>query len=1032
MVCSHPTRLQAGMALIAAMVLLIESSSSPLLASADKPRTRKPNIVFILADDLGWYDLGCYGNRFIETPNLDRLAAQGMRFTDAYAAAALCVPARGGIVLGQSPARLKLTNNPSANRLCEDSPVNPAACPNPFVITGPTIGDVLKGAGYATGIVGKWHVGAWTLDRAKDRHGFDVAVGRPSHYSVFKPLEEPARYALLQNGVPKGEPYVVDVLTDHAVEFIESHHDRPFFLYFSHFAVHIPLLAKAEKIAKYRRKLASYEAQPGELANVHYAAMVESVDDSVGRVLDTLRRLKLEDDTIVLFFSDNGGLATTYHASGHQEELQARGCGCYGEFIPATFNGPLRLGKGYLYEGGIREPFIVKWPGVTAAGGVCRTPVMGYDFLPTLCEVAGADRPVGPLDGASLVPLLRDPSSSLDRKALYWHFPHFSNEGSRPSSAVRSGRWKLIEHLENGRIELFDLEKDLGETTNLAGKMPERASQLKTMLTSWRKDVGAAMPTRKPEVDDAQAGKQRPNIVLIMADDMGYSDIGCYGGEIRTPNLDRLAAGGLRFTQFYNTARCCPTRAALMTGLYPHQAGIGHMTNDRGHPGYRGFLNDRCLTIAEVLRSQGYRTMLAGKWHVSPFDFRTRDVATHRQVWPLQRGFDAFYGTLAGGGSYFNPPGLMEGNELIRPDAPDYYYTNRISDKAVEYIRQQGSQVQPFFLYVAYTSPHWPLHASPKDIERYRGAYDKGWDALRAERYRRMIDMGLVDARWQLTARDSEVPAWADAKDKSWQSLRMAVYAAQVDCMDQGIGRIVRALEEKGQLENTLVFFLADNGGCAEELYRDTAWLMNCGIIDKTSPDGRPMQIGNEPSVKPGPADTFASYGLPWANASNTPFRRYKHWVHEGGISSPLIVHWPARIKDRGSLRRQPGHVIDIMATCVDVAGAQYPERFQGRAITPLAGRSLVPAFDDRPIRCEAIYWEHEGNRAIRAHDWKLVSQYPDSWELYNLAVDRTETNDLAKKYPERVELMKTKYERWAQRCNVLGWPVKKAKTVKK
>jgi arylsulfatase len=530
-----------------------------------------------------------------------------------------------------------------------------------------------------------------------------------------------------------------------------------------------------------------------------------------------------------------------------------------------------------------------------------------------------------------------------------------------------------------------------------------------------------------PSSGQAEGRKdQRPNIVLMMADDMGYSDLGCYGGEIHTPNIDCLAAAGLRFTQFYNTARCCPTRAALITGLYPHQTGVGHMTNDRGQPGYRGFLNDRCVTIAEVLGAHGYRTLMAGKWHVSPFDFRTRDVATHRHVWPLQRGFHSFYGTLAGGGSFFNPPGLMDGNELVRPNSPDYYYTDRISDKAVEYVRRHGGNERPFFLYVAYTSPHWPLHALPQDIAKYEGVYDRGWDALRAERLERMRRMGIVDARWKLTVRDPSVPPWEEAPHKSWEALRMAVYAAQIDRMDQGVGRIVDALEETSQLENTLIFFLADNGGCAEELYRDTAWLMNCGIIDETSPDGRPMQIGNEPSVRPGPADTFASYGVPWANASNTPFRLYKHWVHEGGIASPLVVHWPARIKARGELRHQPGHVIDIMATCTDVAGAKYPDQFKGQPIIPLAGKSLVPAFDDQPIGREAIYWEHEGNRAVRAGNWKLVAQHAGPWELYDLAADRTEVNDRADTHPERVRQMQAMYQHWADRSDVLPWPPKR------
>lgn len=514
------------------------------------------------------------------------------------------------------------------------------------------------------------------------------------------------------------------------------------------------------------------------------------------------------------------------------------------------------------------------------------------------------------------------------------------------------------------------------------------------------------------------------NVLFIMADDMGFSDIGCYGGEIRTVNLDRLAAGGLRFTQFYNTARCCPTRAALLTGLYPHQAGVGHMVNDRQLPAYRGRLNEHCVTIAEALASGGYRTLMVGKWHVTPFDYKTR-TASHRATWPLQRGFEDFYGTLAGGGSYFSPPGLMHGNQFIKPGSPDYYYTDAVSDQAARFVRQYGGKQKPFFMYVAYTSPHWPLHALPEDIARYESVYDKGWDALRAERLQRMIEMGIIDPKWKLTSRDPTVPPWQEAEQKSWEAHRMAVYAAQVENMDQGIGRIVAALEETGQLENTLLMFLSDNGGCAEVL-QPGGWLERSGIVDQTSPDGRPMRVGNDPSIQPGGPDTFASYGVGWANASNTPFRLYKHWVHEGGIAAPLVVHWPARITARGELRHQPGHVIDLMATCLDAASVKYPQQHNGHRITPLEGKSLVPAFQNQPIQREAIYWEHEGNRAVRVGKWKLVAEHGKPWELYDLEADRTELNNLVESHPDRVQQMITIYHRWAERCKVEPWPIRR------
>jgi arylsulfatase len=515
------------------------------------------------------------------------------------------------------------------------------------------------------------------------------------------------------------------------------------------------------------------------------------------------------------------------------------------------------------------------------------------------------------------------------------------------------------------------------------------------------------------------SGGSRPNIVVIMADDMGFSDLGCYGSEISTPTLDGLAAAGLRFRQFYNTTRCCPTRASLLTGLYPHQAGIGHMTSDDRLPGYRGFLNARCVTIAEALQPAGYKTLLVGKWHVMNYHFRT-DTPAPREHWPRQRGFDRFFGTLTGAGSFYDPPSLTRENERIRPKSVDFYYTDAISDQAVKYVHEYGGE-NLFFMYVAYTAPHWPLHALPEDIARYKGRYDAGWDALRAERHKRMIEMGIVDERWPLTPRDKDAPAWADAEHKEWQARRMEVYAAQIDRMDQGIGRIVGALKAKDVLDNTLLMFLADNGGCAEDLPVN-GWIRK-GRLARETLDGRPMRDGNDPSIMPGPDDTFASYGLAWANASNTPFRRYKHWVHEGGIATPLIVHWPAVLKTVGRMTDEVGHVIDIMATCLDVAGATYPRRYNGNEIHPLEGRSLLPALRDEPMPDRGpIFWEHEGNRAVRLGQWKLVSKHPDQWELYDLEADRTELNDLATQQTEELDELISLYNDWAERSYVAPW----------
>ena len=535
---------------------------------------------------------------------------------------------------------------------------------------------------------------------------------------------------------------------------------------------------------------------------------------------------------------------------------------------------------------------------------------------------------------------------------------------------------------------------------------------------------------------------RRPNIVLIMADDMGYSDIGCYGGEINTPNLDGLAAKGVRFTQFYNTARCCPTRAALITGLYQHQAGVGHMVSDYGYDAYRGDLNNHCVTIAEVLKQAGYSTYMSGKWHVTKYI----KPEGPKHNWPRQRGFDRFFGTIHGAGSFYDPNSLTRDNTQIVPDE-GFYYTNAISENAARFIAEHESRSgdAPFFMYVPYTAPHWPMHALPKDIAKYKGRYDGGWDALRAERHKRMIKMGLVKKEWKITPRDEAAPAWADAKDKEWFARRMEVYAAMVDCLDQGVGRIVAQLKKTGDFENTLIFFLADNGGCAEEygsrgavkpdpsqpvvLKPMGADELQTRMQPTHTRDGRPVRTGY--GVMPGAADTYIAYGKPWANASNTPFRLYKHWVHEGGISTPLIAHWPAQIKSQGKMRHQPGHLIDIMATCVDVARTEYPSEYKGNKITPMEGKSLVPAFGDKPIEREAIYWEHEGNRAVRQGKWKLVSRHPGGWELYDLEADRTELNNLAQKHPEKLAELKAMYESWAKRCGVQPWPVKKRENKK-
>ena len=524
------------------------------------------------------------------------------------------------------------------------------------------------------------------------------------------------------------------------------------------------------------------------------------------------------------------------------------------------------------------------------------------------------------------------------------------------------------------------------------------------------------------------AADARPNIVLIMADDMGFSDIGCYGGEIETPVINSLAAEGLRFRQFYNTARCCPTRAALMTGLYPHQAGIGHMMTPYFKdgeliPSYQGELRDSCVTIAEALKPAGYTTLMSGKWHVVPAEGAepTRPVVGKKN-WPRQRGFDRFFGTIHGAGSYYNPPSLTLDNEPIEPDGDDFYYTTEIGKHAEQFI-EEAPLDKPFFLYMPFTSPHWPLHALDEDVAKYSGRYDAGWDELRRERRARMTEMGVIREDWEITDRDPSVPAWEEAPNKEWESRRMEVYAAQISAMDRAIGGVLDKLKQIGAFDNTLILFLADNGGCAEILGPRAGGLH----VPSVARDGTAVKVGNDPAEMPGQAGDYQSYGPPWANASNTPFRLYKHWVHEGGISSPLIAHWPKGVETSGEWTDEPSHLIDIMATCVDVAGASYPTERQGKAVTPAEGRSLKAHFHaEKPVPERTIYWEHEGNRAVRQGKWKIVSKWsePESgrWELYDMEADRTEMHDLAGEQEVRVSEMAAAWREWADRVGVMEW----------
>jgi arylsulfatase len=537
----------------------------------------------------------------------------------------------------------------------------------------------------------------------------------------------------------------------------------------------------------------------------------------------------------------------------------------------------------------------------------------------------------------------------------------------------------------------------------------------------------------------------RPNVVIILADDMGFSDLGCYGGEIHTPHIDAMAQQGVRFAQFYNMARCCPTRASLLTGLYPHQAGIGAMNQKLDNkPAYQGELNDKCVTLAEVLRSSGYHTAMVGKWHLchlniahvpeaqakAMLDFQVDDpISESKANWPCNRGFEEHWGTIPGVENYYDPYGLVHNEVTIRPDKPNFYYTDFITDHAVQMVDNYAADPRPFFMYVAYTAPHWPLQAREEDIEHYAETYSVGWDAIRQARFARQIAMGLVDKDWGLSPRawnpalnegESIVGPWKSAPAKAWQARRMAVYAAMIENMDRGVGKILDEISARGIDRNTMVIFLSDNGACQEQV--ESGWY---DVASKTR-DGTDITVGNKSSYMPGPEDVYQSYGPAWANASNTPFRKFKHFTEEGGIATPFIVRWPGTVNQAGQIEKdQVGDVIDFMPTILDVAGASYPKQFKNNIIVPEEGIDLLPIIMGGPANSRGpLCWEHEGNRAVRIDNWKLVAPHGEAWKLFDMVNDRTELHDVAAEHPDKVKQLHEAYDAWVKRCGVEEWPI--------
>jgi arylsulfatase len=529
--------------------------------------------------------------------------------------------------------------------------------------------------------------------------------------------------------------------------------------------------------------------------------------------------------------------------------------------------------------------------------------------------------------------------------------------------------------------------------------------------------AAATLPAAAPAADAPPVS--RPNILLLLADDLGFSDLGCYGGEIRTPALDRLAANGVRSTRFYNSARCCPSRASLMTGQYPHAVDF---------PGMSGSLPDRCVTIPEALRSAGYMTFMSGKWHLG-------------KPGPVARGFEEYFGLLAGYGSFWTPA-LYTRLPADRPARPypegSFYATDAITDHALDFIAAARKAGKPYFLYLAYNAPHFPLHARPEEIARYADVYTAGWDAVRERRHQRQKELGLVDPRWPLPPRSVIPPnpvstkhGWADKPNPAWSELppdrqadlarRMAVFAAMVDRMDQGIGRVVADLEKNGELEKTLIFFLSDNGACAEWDPHGFDVLANVNAANLGTTRGDNLLHAGAELERMGGPGTYHSTGSGWANASNTPMRLYKHYSHEGGINTPFIAHWPAGLPRKGAIVREPGHVIDLLPTCLDAAGAAYPKRDGGPALLPPEGRSYLPVLRGGAAEPRTLCFEHEGSRAVLQGLWKLVALRGKPWELYDLEADGTEMSDRAGQQPARVKELEATWEAWDRRMKAVA-----------
>lgn len=1045
----------------------------------------RPNVVLVLVDDMGFSDIGCYGSE-IETPTLDALAAGGVRFSQ-FRNTSRCCPTRAMLMTGLHPHQAgigHMTLGPNQ----EPDPKRPAAYQGFLNEHCVTIGDVLRSAGYATFMTGKWHLGRhdeslWPLQQGFDRFWGSVSGAfnffQPTHprgiHSGNTPIERP-------ESTTDRRFYTTDAFTDHAMRFVGEHLDAadgegadPFFLYLAYNAPHWPMQAHDEDIAKYRGRykigwdelrkrrhqkqielglidpdwplsprdpsapawdeLDEQKQDEMDLRMAIYAAMVDRIDQNMGRLVAFLKERSVFEETLILFLSDNGGCAEG-GVLGNQDiyDVEARNAAyniAYGLAWANASNTPFSLYKHWSHEGGVATPFFAHWPsGIEARGDWCDEPGQLLDVMPTLIELSGAEYPaefegesIHPLVGVSLTP-------GFAGREVQRTQPMFNEHESNGS--MQEGRYKLVGrrvarqdgyHPENW--ELFDLEADRTEQRNLAEEMPERVEDMSRRYERWAHDVGV-FPKRKPPED-------APNVLVILADDLGFSDLGAYGGEIPTPNLDRIAAEGVRFSQFTNSARCCPSRASLLTGLHPHETGVGSFATARpragGGPAYTGHLSSDCVTLAELLGNAGYSTWMVGKWHLGV-------------PGPIDRGFQNYYGYrnfLAHSENQWDPSQyvrLPEGRAEEIPAGEGFYVTDQFTAYAREFLRQAQRQDRPWFLYLAHSSPHFPIQAPKESIERHLETYRRGWDELRAERLARMKELGLIDPSLALPPRSMVPvdrddianghpgvpnPAWVDLDPARREDLarRMATFAAMVEHVDRGVGLILDDLRASGELDNTIVLFLSDNGACYE-------W----GPFGFDGPSRRGLTTLHEGEEleRIGQDGTHQSYGSGWAMLGNTPLNLYKHFAHEGGISSPLLARWPAGLAARSDFVSTPAHIMDLAPTVLDATGVAYPTAHRGSATKPLSGISLLPAMRGEPTAERSIAYEHQLARGLRRGRWKIVwgKRMPTepAWELYDMETDRAEQHDLAAERPGLVEELVREWEAWAKRVGADPFPL--------